>query len=176
MCVCVCWQLYLLLTQTLKSLHVDRSTLLMAKSSLHSGFWRKPNSAMPRQREASAVGITPNSSRNWLQLGSPLTLGVSGICTPVKGSTHQHSPRWPWLDMLHWKEGRKTQTRQVGKHWSKRGRGEDAQWETRGVLMKHGVWWLKMCVCACVCVWSSGAGGPLDDSEGFGLGGTALTQ
>lgn len=52
--------------------------------------------------------------------------------------------------MLHWKEGRKTQTRQVGKHKVKRGRGKDAQWEAWGVLMKHGVWWLRMCLCVCV--------------------------
>ncbi|KAG7240534.1 hypothetical protein INR49_026818 [Caranx melampygus] len=32
--------------------------------------------------------------------------GVSGIWIPVKGLTHQHSPRWPWVDMLHWKEER----------------------------------------------------------------------
>lgn len=72
-------------------------------------------------QNAAVVGIAKNSSWNCWQLGSPLTLGVSGIWIPVEGLTHQHSPRWPWVDMLHWREKRnKTQTRRVGKHWKKR--------------------------------------------------------
>lgn len=38
----------------------------------------------------------------WLQLGSPLTVGADGMGLPVWGWTHQHSPRCPCRDILHW--------------------------------------------------------------------------
>lgn len=48
-------------------------------------------------------GSSSSSSRRyWLQLGSPLTVGADGMGRPVWGLTHQHSPLWPWRDILHW--------------------------------------------------------------------------
>lgn len=44
-----------------------------------------------------------------------------------------------------------------------------------GTLMKHGVRWLERCFGFCVGACSGGVG-PLDETEGHGLGGTALAQ
>lgn len=51
---------------------------------------------------ARSGSSSSSSARYWLQLGSPLTVGADGIGRPVWGLTHQHSPLWPWRDILHW--------------------------------------------------------------------------
>lgn len=55
---------------------------------------------------ARSGSSSSSSARYWLQLGSPLTVGADGIGRPVWGLTHQHSPLWPWRDILHWNRER----------------------------------------------------------------------
>lgn len=66
-----------------------------------------------------------------------LTVGVPPpphfISTPVNGLTHQHSPRWPFVEMFHWGGGKKNifQTVRGEKKIKKRG-GVNAHSRTLG--------------------------------------------
>lgn len=73
----------------------------------------------------------------------------------MSGLTHQHSPRWPLVDMLHWGGGGEKKNTQTQTGWKTVEEGREGRRMHSG---KRGGWcanetWRTRCVCVCVRVY-----------------------